>query len=371
MMLKILYRAYNQPGNLGDLMLNRGLVSLLRRYGSVHLCAGGFSGADLEVIKSWGVVIERGRNGLVGGIRWLFRALVKREWDCLIEYPGIRPIGSGYLVRRVFVVLVYGLLRLRGCRVIIPNIAYDLNRITKEVLRAESIVARIVNLYGVRDVRLFDVMCDNGVCRVRYVPDVFFLNCAEGLPKRLGRVRKRVVLVFRESIPGADSSTYKKALIAQLVNIVASLNERCEFIIACHCLSDSSFSRELGGVLSEYGDVRVYGEVLTVESAFDLYSGSDLILSNRLHAVLFAFSVGSCGVFVTDADRHDKVAGAVYTYGCVEYLVDIWSSREEAVCRVNRSLDRGGVEVWERIVRLRKDCKEIIEASLFGEMVEG
>ncbi len=89
---------------------------------------------------------------------------------------------------------------------------------------------------------------------------------------------------------------------------------------------DRYFMRELYKKTRDLGNVTLIDELMTPDVALDLYTAQNMIISNRLHCVLFAYAVRSIGIALTDKSKHRKLIGSLRSYNMDKYVLDCQDS---------------------------------------------
>jgi polysaccharide pyruvyl transferase WcaK-like protein len=331
---KLLFMAGNQPGNLGDIMLDRGLLNCLQKLVDVTVDYAEFPPEEAAQFKLTAETVQRSQGAVVSprNPKGLLQLLKEpKRYDVVCFYPGILGYGSTglYLKTRLRVLLACALMRLKGIQVMYPSVGFPLHEINRLVVLVEGAIARLCLVYATRDRRVADCFQARGVSQIEYLPDVFFLN-QQSRPSLDPdpSARKKVLFSLRDEVPEApeEKETFARKIVERAVALVTDLSRDFDVTLSYQCGRDRAPMSAIAEQTRHLQGVTFHDELLDADCAYALYKQQDMIISNRLHCVLFAYIVGAAGIAMTDVARHDKLVGAMRTYEMEDYCLDVHDS---------------------------------------------
>lgn len=340
--------AATQIENLGDDVILRQLLRLLEARADLQV--------DVRKVPDWAQEViavdpATARDARWFGVRLLATGLRSRlgrgpSRVALVLKPG--HIGGSYGFR-------YGLGRagLLGltlaCRLLgvtVARVGFSVNDARGALLHLERLQSRAQQLYAPRDDVSISYARSAGI-RVngRSADLAYTLGVTDD-----GRPRSGLVLSFAGSTDGHVQPAYADQLTAFLRRY---LDEAAgpDVTWCAQVVRDATFGDQ---VLEDRGHVaRVAFErdAASAEAVFDLYGGADLVLTNRLHAFLFALSRGALAVVVTDPATHGKIVGIVEDMGLPELLVPLQDLTPERLDAAVAALQRRRGNVLQTVSR--------------------
>lgn len=365
--MKTLFLIGNQPDNLGDVILNNNLIEVYRKRGEVivddHYLDDAytqqidFSDGKVSLMSKCSLPNPRKLGGLLSMIFTL-----KRPYDAISRYPGHYEPGRSpkHLLHGLLTAVIYTLFRLRGYRIILVGITMSTKNLRGPRLLLERWQAAMHSLYSVRDLTVRDELKALGIGCVQHVPDVFLLATPPESPVSQNdleaRDYKRIIICLRpdvhESSDEAKVRETTKQRVRELLDALPS--EEYEVVFSFQVARDHDYNAELYESCKDRPNTRFLPECQTVESARDLYVNATLVLSNRLHCLLYGVSHGVPVLAFTDWTGHKKIIGAWKDFELDDYHYDIFTPVQQGVKKIQDIAENQ----WEHRSRLyQKACK--------------
>ncbi len=186
-------------------MLIRGLVEFFQGEGAViYIDTVGHSAAELTEfgLTPENIIFSQSNQPNPGTFLGLLCMLLTKKYDIISHYPGMAGFSSesSHLRKRLPLIMIYGLLKLRGYCILYPNCSWNTAKLTNQNIKIEKLFAKACHLYGVRDKKVTNYLNDHGFIKAQYVPDIFFQNKILP-PKSYKNQRKKILISLRSSIP--------------------------------------------------------------------------------------------------------------------------------------------------------------------------
>lgn len=367
--MKVYFSIGNQPDNLGDVILNRSLIETFEKRGDVfvddfYLDDGyldGF-GVSRDRLMSERKDLPDPRTN-TGKLRWVFGA---QTFQCFSRYPGhyFPRKGFKWLLHDLKMAVFYTLLKMRGIKVILVGVTIDTTHLKGLKGLLWRWQASQHELFSVRDKTIYEDLKKLGFSTVKHVPDLFLLSTRDEEPvleKDLEERTKRVVICLRPDIPevavpGATSDLTR----ARVAEILERLDPEIEVVFSFQVDRDGEYVKSLYEAHKNRPNTRFESECQTVESAFELYRESSVILSNRLHCLLYGLTVGAAPVALTDWEQHTKIRYAWKDFEISDYRFDLNGSVDAGMQTISSILS----DEWTHRQALRKRALEIKQSVL-------
>lgn len=305
--------------NAGDALINRELLRILRGYGEVHASRSGAPQCFLDEIRlDRREIRHETRLGLwaaafVAGTKARIR---REEPPFLILAPGdpSGPIDAGLLVRNAF----FALLVLAGVR--LARLGVSFSRMSAARLRLEALTSRFY-FSGVRDSRSLAIAKQSGFANIFYFPDfAFALQPSEHL-RRKHDGALQIGVSLREDNLGKD----RRALtIKRLEQLLLALENEGNYVVIrfiAQVDGDRAFMKELCERFSCRYDCTFVAEQKLPRLA-DIYRSVDVVISNRLHGLLFASAQGAAPFGLLIPECNQKIIAILEDLGLNECWID-------------------------------------------------
>lgn len=343
-MRDVFVSARGQHDNLGDSVLRRGLLDALRPLGSLHVNVAGLSdgylgalglGADDVLVREgWGGLLVRGAaRGYVYGFN-----------------AGETYANPAYAAHCAKMAPLLALSRARGGSAFHVGLGLrSPNRAWAGVLRASLAVCDELAWRDAQSLRW--------VGRGRVAPDWAYASGAPDDVVRAGTetaARGLMVVSLRFDRPRPDERWL--AVVRRLAH-----DRGLDVVVAPQVGRDSQRAAELASALD--GDLVDWDGVDHAKAELrvrELYSRAQLVVSDRLHALIIGHTEGAVplGLGTADVGKLRRTLAVVGLSDCA--WEPAGSSLEESLDRVARLEERRG-EVLEGVVRARAELADLRE----------
>ncbi|HSW15176.1 MAG TPA: polysaccharide pyruvyl transferase family protein [Solimonas sp.] len=302
--------------NIGDALINRELVQLLRAHGRIWVDTSATPRWFIEILE-----LPDDARCVDGNGRLLLAMLRERLRGRRVYFfflPGgfVGEISPGQFVRRTLLLGLFQLLRGVGVKFCHLGVSYEwIGRRHAVYLRLKQ---SLMHAFCVRDVRSSRLLQSFHVQTTGVLPDLAF-NLADRADRPRGEVR-RVCFSFRtDQHPGQFERVH--AAVRQVLDRLPA-DVGCQ--LAVQVENDRPGMDRLAALLAADAGVeaRVVQETRDIELLQEHYTGMDLIVSNRLHVLLLAASAG-CHVVACIDDRNEKILGLLESMGREDLLLDM------------------------------------------------
>jgi polysaccharide pyruvyl transferase WcaK-like protein len=319
---KVFVDAATQIDNLGDDVILRQLLRRLAERAEVSV--------DVSRVPQWAreVIAVDPRTAdarpgfslrlLAAGLRHRVRPEAEPRVFLFLKPGHIGGrYGTRYSVGRAGLLALTLLCRAVGITVV--RLGFSVNDCQGALLHLERLQSRAQHLYAPRD----DVS-------VAYADQVGIRTNGRSadLAYTLGVVdnatveRRGVVLSFAGSTDGHPQPGYADRLAAFLGDYLATSPAGAHTWCA-QVVRDQIFGDRVLAGHPEVTRVAFERSAASAEEVFGRYGSAELVLTNRLHAFLFALSQGALAVVVTDPAAHGKIVGIVEEMGLPELLIPL------------------------------------------------
>jgi hypothetical protein len=357
-MKKFFFSPRTNYENAGDALINRELLRILRGYGEVHASRSGAPQRFLDEIRldrreiRYETRLALWAAAFAAGIK----ARIRREQPpFMILAPGdpSGPIDAGLLVRSTF----FALLALAGVR--LARLGVSFSRMSPARLRLEAITSRLYYFSGARDSRSLALAKRSGFANVFYFPDfAFALQPPESLWRKHDNILQ-IGISLREDNLGRD----RRALtIERLEQLLAALkDEGRDFVIRfiAQVDGDRAFMKELCERFGDRYDCTFAAEQKLPHLA-DIYRSVDVIISNRLHGLLFAGAQGAVPLGLLIPECNQKIIAILEDIGLDQYWIDV-EAPDSVLLDVSRLQEKAG-GVRAAFVKSAKLISDRVEA---------
>ena len=299
------FSANTQFDNAGDALINRELLKVLRRHGVVRVARSGAPDAFVRQLRlEEGELRYKGRPELwlAASIEGLKARFFGARHPVLVLTPGDPggPLDLDALVRGTLILA----LNLVGVRIV--RLGVSINRMTRSRLLLEAFLSRF--LYAVRYARyaFTDDRAKQWLPQCRLFSGLFACTPARREFKQRDTSVARVIVSLRNDNLDGDGKRALIAKVGQVIEALADGQRTVELHFLAQVGTDRHFMRELA---ARYGGPSTC--MLTEEQDLDRlaehYSSTDIIVSNRLHALLFASANGAVPFGLLTPEKNKKI----------------------------------------------------------------
>ena len=320
-MKKFFFSPRTNYDNAGDALINRELLRILRGHGVIHASRSGAPQRFIDEICLDGSEIRHqtrlglGAAAFAAGIK----ARIWREQPpFMVLAPGdpSGPIDAGLLVRSIF----FALLALAGVRLVRLGVSFS--RMSPARLRLEAITSRLYYFSGARDSRSLALAKRSGFANVFYFPDFALAMQLPDRPCGAPGDVLRIAISLREDNLRIER---RAATVLRLEQLLAALegegrNFKIQFVAQVE--DDRAFMKDL---CERFGEryVCTFVAEQTLPHLADMYSSVDVIISNRLHGLLFASAQGAVPLGLLIPECNQKIIGILEDLGLDDHWIDV------------------------------------------------
>jgi len=313
-----------QFDNVGDALINRELISSVSDYGAVYV---DISRSPQEFVDTVGVLSGYNINiinGRFGTLRLYLKIFCEKMFGNDVFYflnPG--GLGGVKSLRKNLISLFYNLLlmsvRLIGGKVCLIGVSYK--QMSMLDLFFLKIRALLLSWHYVRDSNSYSYLQRNKIKVSGILPDLSFFLYKKKLDQFPAKNPDVLSLSFRfDADEGVSYDLLRDCLAAYLIN--CSFSEiRFVSQVKRDSVLMSALCDELSGILSvkcSFFDVSS-----SINDCFRVYSGCDLLLSNRLHALLMAGYVGVKPIAVVSVGKNSKISAMFADLNMSKFVIDL------------------------------------------------
>ena len=320
-MNKIFYNPTTQYENTGDLLINKTLLSYLKKHGKIIVDDNNKPKRfvdellDDEDLRLSSITKSDSLNYLV---KYLMLNLIRSKKDTfryfVVFVPGhFAKKGIANAIGSIKTLIKLVALKVLGCRLI--RIGISVGKYDKINAFIEALITRCYHSYAVRDQDSIINAKKYSFKTPQYFPDF-----AWGYNHTITNSRydyypfdnkKIIVMSFRANEVGLElENKFFQELLESLTTLLDSNIFREHKIVFCYQVdSDRSANLDLCNALSlKFNSIEFFDSKLYLENAFHLYSSAEIVITNRLHVLLLAIKGGTLSFPLID----EKVNGKIY-----------------------------------------------------------
>lgn len=318
-----LYNLATQHSNIGDLLINKSLISLLRKYGQVIVDDRNTPIAFIEQLLT-----EKDQRLSTITDRSLFDFVEdklktpSKDTYYLVLVPGDLSIKG---LKRALAGIWFFISRLRrlkqmGCRIL--RLGISLNTFDLPNIITESLYSRTYHVYGLRDKQSIAMATRFHFSNICYFPDLAWAYHLKPIEKEHVVREKYILISFRANRYGeVHDSGYFSEIKNHLFSVLSQSSvDNYKIVVSYQVQYDREASQELVDLFSKKFEVEFIDRLLSLDEAIHLYKDVDLIISNRLHVLLLGTICKTLSIpFINPLDNK-KIAG-IYEDNAVSDIV--------------------------------------------------
>lgn len=318
---RVFIDAAAQLDNFGDDIIVRQLLRLMERRAELSV--------DVRKMPRWAIEVvdvDPGQAQAKRGFafRLLGRGLRSRfgrhsERVFLVLKPG--HINGSYTLARVLARV--GLLGLTAlCRLVgvhVVRVGFSVDDLRPPMLQIERLQARLQTVYAPRDRISENYAASVGIKTTDRSTDLAYTLGVQGLS---GEGRNGVVLCFAATTDGHPQPAYADTVYTLINEFIGQ-----ELAVGTPVTWCAQVTRDMAfrdRVLSDHPQVPTITfdrSLADGDRIFELYQGSEVVLTNRLHSFLLSLSQGSLAVVVSNPATHGKIVGLIQEMGLTDDLL--------------------------------------------------
>jgi polysaccharide pyruvyl transferase WcaK-like protein len=317
----VYFSAETQSQNLGDWEINFQLMALVGPKAKVVVNTGSMPLDFLDYVLRGKERRISSRGAFFLSMMW--SAIVGRFSGNSIFYflnPGGFS-GRGTMrgdVSHLFYVFVYALLSLVGVKIV--RVGFSVDNLSPLRALAERTKARFMYFLGPRDAgsRMFFSAIPDSKCT--YFPDLA-LQRVTSIAEDSTVERRIVAFSFRNHSATREP---EPGIKRQIVAICQEAPTDCAFAFVSQVSFDQDFNGALARWLQEHLGRRVEHFIpSSMDELDEFYDRTLIVVSNRLHVLLFAISRGAVPLALTSGDLNAKVVGVMSDLGLEDNILDL------------------------------------------------
>lgn len=329
----IFFQPAAQVINTGDILINRALLSLLRRHGKVVFNDIGRPKWFVdECVESGDLLLSRlGERSMSKAIDRHLSLSRKTKDKIFLFFPPGHTSRKGFkrawLHLKQTMALAY--LRFRGCSII--RVGFSIGPFDFSNSLIESLSTWVYKVYGLREQNSLNLARRFLFRSVQYFPDLAWAFHVENEDTLSEVDHEHVVLSFRSNVYGTvHDPSYLEHTNEQLKNaLLAVFSVDQPIQVVYQVGSDRDAMLDLTSYLSRYfNQVDFIDKCLSVKEAGEIYKSSMLVVSNRLHVLLYAILYHKQGIAVINPNDNKKITGIFHQNRLGRNLLDINSSKD-------------------------------------------
>lgn len=307
---KIYFEPARQIENTGDLLINKVALDLLRTYGEIVV-------NDLNTPRWFIDEITGGSDTLVSSshvslFTSIFFEAIKGKSDTYLLLPpgdisrrGLKSaIGTIVRSSKLFI------LRLVGCKII--RLGFSIGPFDKANAISESIQSLAYRIYGVRDSKSLKFGKDIHINNLVFFPD-FSWYYKPSIDRLEDFEREnRIVLSFRSNANGIKHDPDYLEKIKEILSVFFIDSSVSTKVTICYQVKyDREGCRDLYDELRKrnpHVQFEFVDKRLSLTECNELYSKSNVVISNRLHVLMLAAINGAKIIALIKLSHNKKIA---------------------------------------------------------------
>ena len=364
----IFCNARTQYENLGDLIINKTLLSKLRNYGKLIVDTRGVPDwfcEELEISVDEQYSTGVGFNPLV--LLFGLRVLVNSNSQVyLFRLPGGLN-GNGLIdnwIGEIKSLVWFFIFRIIGIRICWFGASIESFSRIREMF--EKWKSNFMYFYSVRDSISKDYGTKIGIKRLASFPDLAWLMETPPTSNEPVKVDgDYVIFSFRKPLQSiADTVQYKNDLYTALDSIVKLVCGEWskKLVISYQVTRDYEICKGIKDRYKDYCDIIFIERQIDSQCMYNLYSRASMVFSDRLHVLLFAMVCGSLPVAVVDLAMHNKITGIFLDAKLMQLVIDRRKSLDD-FDEILRGIAADAELIKEEIALYRK-CQQNVGEEL-------
>lgn len=352
---KFYFNSKTQFENFGDAIISRELLKLAKTKGEIHLLSINTPEDFLKIIDDQSYIKHRNIFSFIFSI--LFSLFKKGNVYYLLNPGGFGGgVNKKELVKQNIIIFIYAILNL--CGVKLMRLGASLTNLSPRKGKLESIKSKYIYYNSYRDQLSMDIAYKNNIRTNDCFPDMAFL-IEKKATKNLNQ-DKKIVLSFRDRKGSNIYDAINNNLIE--LKLIKEKSSQYKFLFSSQVDFDKVFNAKLKDLFIKN---KFNADEIDFEEKnqyFDLYQTSELVISNRLHVLLFALVSGTKVVALVEKEHDQKIIGIFKDLGFDNLICDVNSIRDFDW----KSIDSISYEFVEKQINLKKE--EIYRK--FGNIIE-
>ena len=308
------YTENKQTRNLGDVLINKALIALMREEGNICILRN--PQAD-EFSREVGIQEDERMSARSFYLKMASMAVkgrfVKKSSRHHVYIMGT-PGGGGIVMRAGLIssgskLIAAAFFKLLGIRVC--GFGFSLHRTSLARAFFEYAYWNLAFFSCTRDLYSLTYLQDLGVRNIGKMPDLALYYGKEFQVEtgRITRNPQKVVISLRDC-SDAEYPRYLEQVRSQVLGLLAELGGRYHVVFSYQVDEDLETARKLLDDFEGYGAILIE-QKLDLQGACELYGSAEIVITNRLHVMLLAAMSGVTPVGVGVWPLNQKVEAFV------------------------------------------------------------
>ncbi|MFQ8431381.1 polysaccharide pyruvyl transferase family protein [Amaricoccus sp. W119] len=320
MAARFFYSAKTQYFNAGDALINRELLRLLRARGTVEIARCDAPEEYLsQLALGSGEARHGGRPGLIAaafgaGLRYRLGLDGRRPYLALTPGDPFWGFGAGTILTGLSMVA----LSIAGVRPIRLGVSFA--RRDPARLRWEAWMSRWGHALGLRDAASLEITRRAGFARVSYFPDLALTLPVRPRAPRPAEAPLRIAVSCRLDKLGREEASLLRARLADILAHLSAAGPVSVAFVSQVRGDGARMNADFEDIAARYKAEVI--ESIDLDALALVYRDTDLVLSNRLHSLLYAAAQGCLPLGLLSPAHDYKISGLLDTAG----LADFWES---------------------------------------------
>lgn len=329
------YTENKQTRNLGDVLINKALIALMREEGEICILRN--PEAD-EFSRAVGIQEAERMSAATFYRRMLFMAMrgwfTKKHLRHHVYIMGT-PGGGGIVMRAGLLrsgakLLGAALFKMLGIRVC--GFGYSMHRISLARAIFEYAYWNMAFFSCTRDMYSLTYLRDLGIRNIGKMPDLalYYGDEFQANSAHYCRDGRKIIISLRDC-SDPEYPDYLERVRRQVLALLKSLGESYQVVFSYQVNEDLDTARELLPAFEGYG-ATLLEDKLDLERAYELYGSAEIVITNRLHVMLLAAMSGVVPVGVGVWPLNQKVEAFVKEEFYRELYLDATMPRTVSSC---------------------------------------
>ncbi|MES2663877.1 MAG: polysaccharide pyruvyl transferase family protein [Pseudomonadota bacterium] len=326
------FNAKTQHENLGDAIISRELLNLLDDYGIIHVLAQNDTPEDfLELIEAHRRTCYQSPFQFIATlITKAFKSLWNRSFNksktsvYYVLNPGgfSGDLSSKGVVFQIALVLIYAFLWVLRVRVV--RLGASAGPFSPGRAKIERIKSMFMYKNTVRDSLSMNYAKKIGLRHVEFFPDMAFMlkPITNSRITGVSLTEPYAVFSFRSESKYLHYDASIETVIQRCIQNISEM-QGLDRVYASQVSYDRLRNRDLSNTLKNIeGDSYIVDD-LASDDYLRLYRDARVVMSNRLHVLLFALRQGIPAFAVVDPQLNPKIVGIYEDLGCDDLIISI------------------------------------------------
>ncbi|MEC5101730.1 polysaccharide pyruvyl transferase family protein [Raoultella ornithinolytica] len=320
----LFYKPTTQYENLGDALIAKNLLAILSLQGNVCVLTEGIPKGFIEIIKNNNCKnLSKIQFVILPFVYRLLRKEVSFVYKPGHLFGGDKEYGRG--LKSIIKNLYINLLHYSGVKIIKTGVS--VGPLEGGFLKAERNISEKAYIYGVREDYSLKFVTENSFKKYKRVSDLAFYSIVKNRKKYAGLDKDNICFSFRPFKNSTITLQEQAKILAEAIVRIAEANKISKIYNVTQVQTDLSFNNLIEEKLSEYNfNIGKYYYNINAESfneLGELYKNCKVILSNRLHSLLYAFEHGAHPIAIGNKVENFKVIHVLTDLNMKNIVVNI------------------------------------------------